>query len=681
MKLIKKLCLTVIIILLFLSPASLVFSEEPTPVAWWKFDAREDDNIKGNYRYVEGVSGSAVKLDGYTSYITRPAASAPELSEAFTIEAWVAVAAFPWNWCPVVSRQQGKKAGYAFELGPQGELRLGVFAGGGWKECLTEEKIAWKKWAHIVGTYNSTAGLKIFINGKEVGRLSFKGKISEAKEVDILLGSIQTKKKPAFIHREFGTLADWFSLDAILDEVKLYDRALDPGKIEQMYASEIPLLSPDISPRVLPSGPPGPGRFGAYYTRLQYYWEWDDMWRVSDHPDVVVQFDDSPVRVVFWRGTRFSPAWVTENNLWMADQSVEAWDNIEGCFEHMQDSQCKYSHVRILENTPARVVVHWRYAPVSSRNHLWRSDKRTGWACWVDEYYYFYPDQTGIRKVMWQRDSLGQPRQFQESIPFTGPGQVQGDVIHEDYVTIANLKGETQVFNYIKNPPKKTTKYIPKDPLIQRHNLKAKNKPFIIFEPGGKMHYLKDMNINSLSRPGSCSHWPVGQLPSDGRTSKMPDRASSFLGFPITDPLEHKGREGRNWVNSLYGMGERSMEELALLAKSWVQAPKLKVISGDYKNRGYDLSQRAYILLCPNSGIASQLILEIEADKDNPVSNLCLVVKGWGGKDAVLTLDGKQLKPGIDFTCGHVKNLKGNDLIVWVERKSIKPIIVTIIPE
>ncbi len=122
------------------------------------------------------------------------------------------------------------------------------------------------------------------------------------------------------------------------------------------------------------------------------------------------------------------------------------------------------------------------------------------------------------------------------------------------------------------------------------------------------------------------------------------------------------------------------MEELALLAKSWVQAPKLKVLAGDYKNRGYDLSQRAYILLCPNSGSASQLILKIEADKDNPVSNFCLVVKGWGEEDAVLALDGKQLQPGIDFSCGHVKNLKGNDLIVWVERKSIKPIKVTIIP-
>ena len=210
-------------------------------------------------------------------------------------------------------------------------------------------------------------------------------------------------------------------------------------------------------------GPAGPGRFGAYYTKLNYYWEWDDLFRVAEQPDVVVQFDGSPIRVVFWRGTRFSPVWVTENNLWMADQSVETWDGKEGCFEHMQDPKCLYSHVRVIENTPARVVVHWRYAPVSAYNHLWNADPRTGWALWVDEYYYFYPDRTGIRQVSWQTGSLGRPSQFQESIVFAHPGQVQGDVINEDYVTVANLKGEKVVFSYVKDPPKRDDESHPRE--------------------------------------------------------------------------------------------------------------------------------------------------------------------------------------------------------------------------
>lgn len=49
----------------------------------------------------------------------------------------------------------------------------------------------------------------------------------------------------------------------------------------------------------------------------------------------------------------------------MADQSVEAWNDEEGCFEHIQDRHCRFSHVRIIENKEARVVIHWRYAPVS----------------------------------------------------------------------------------------------------------------------------------------------------------------------------------------------------------------------------------------------------------------------------------------------------------------------------
>ena len=42
----------------------------------------------------------------------------------------------------------------------------------------------------------------------------------------------------------------------------------------------------------LPSGPEGPGPFGAYYTHLKYDPVWDQPWRVGDHPDVVVRFND-----------------------------------------------------------------------------------------------------------------------------------------------------------------------------------------------------------------------------------------------------------------------------------------------------------------------------------------------------------------------------------------------------
>ncbi len=660
------------------------------PSAWWTFDGVREgrvsdkassarDELSGNYRLVRGVVGEALKFDGYTTVVRRKAASAPRTQDALTLEAWVAVAAYPWNFCPVlVQEKEGR--GFALEIGPGGEVAFRMAAGGKKRECLAAGKIPGRSWVHLAGVYKKGEGLELFVDGQPSGKAAFAEPAEPAPEADLLIGSIPQKRKAAAIHRESGTLPSWYSLDAILDEVKVYDRGLSADEVRQEFQAVKSIPAAEIPARILPSGPPGHGRFGAIYTLLSYYWEWDDLWRVADEPDVVVEFERSPVRFVFWRGTRYSPAWVTENNLWMADQSVEAWNDQEGCFEHMQDPRCQYSHVRVLESTEARVVVHWRYAPVSAHNHLWNVDSRTGWALWIDEYYYIYPDRTAVRKVSWEKGSLGEPHQFQESIPLTSPGQVQGDVIHPDYVTVANLAGERQVFSYIVNPPKKNSKRIPANPNIQMHNLKAVNKPFIVFEPGSRMDYLKDMNIENLSRPGSCVHWPEGLIPCDGRTGLASDRATSFLGFPITDPVIHEGSESRSWVNSLYGMTDRPFDSILPLARSWSRAPGLKVVSGGVSSQGYDLSQRAYLLKCTEPGRPERAELEITASAACPIDNFCLVITEWGETDASVSLDGKALTRNDGLRLGRVPTLTGTDLVVWIENKSAQPLRVVLTP-
>ncbi|MCX6343925.1 MAG: hypothetical protein NT018_02480 [Armatimonadetes bacterium] len=148
------------------------------------------------------------------------------------------------------------------------------------------------------------------------------------------------------------------------------------------------------APLKLPYGPEGKGRFGAYYTKLNYSPEWDALWRVGDKADVVVRFDEYDYRVVFWRGTNYVPFWVNEKRVWYSDGCVERsnaspkWDKL-----------CKYSFVSIVESNDARVVVRWRYALVDKDYKLINTDPITNWNDWVDEYYTIYPDAYATRTI------------------------------------------------------------------------------------------------------------------------------------------------------------------------------------------------------------------------------------------------------------------------------------------
>ncbi|MCP4710955.1 MAG: LamG domain-containing protein [Planctomycetes bacterium] len=678
-----------ILAVFFLCFSATVYADDNL-VAWWSFDqniqstvldqtGQLDDPIEGTFTPVTGVIGQALRFDGYTTAINRPADQVPSLGNKFTIEAWIAQAAYPWNWCPIICQNQQQQAGYNFALGPRGQVTLQLAVNGQWHTCTSGDwDIPLGQWIHVAGTYDSADGLAIYANGQKAQTTQVRGAPQFANDADLKIGANYDTVKPSNIHREHGTKAWWFSLDGIVDEIKIYNRSLTDQEIQTTYAAQKPTAPPDLPPRVMPSGPKGPGRFGAYYSRLKYYPEWDNLWAVDSDPDVLVRFDNTSARMVFWRGSRFSPAWVSENDQWMADQSVEAWEHgendAEGCFEHMQDYRCRYSHVRVIESHPARAVVHWRYALLSSSNNIWRENEKTGRGCWIDEYYYIYPDAMAVRKPTWKTGTLGRPRQFQESLPFTHAGQLQSDVINTDFAWVGNLAGQNEVLSFVKNPDASTKKF-PDNLTIQMYNFKAQNKPFIIFEPGNRMNYVNDRRLGprGLDVPGACNHWPVGQMLCDGRTVQAADRPTHFLGFPISSPPVHQ-KNGRSWWNGLYGMTDKSIDELTVVARSWSQPPQLNLKSQGFSTQGYDRSERAYQLTCENPNITGVLECEIAASENSPIYNIPMVIKNWGYLDAELEINGQKIKQGPDFRTGHRYLVEGSNLIVWIKFQSTEPV-------
>ena len=122
------------------------------------------------------------------------------------------------------------------------------------------------------------------------------------------------------------------------------------------------------------------------------------------------------MRLVFWQGTNYVPAWVTGDGKWYTDEFMETWG--EGCpgagdCEPMSDKQSRYSRASIIESSPARAIVHWRYSLADARTYLGgHPDPLTGWTDWGDETWTVYPDGVAIRKQeLWSSGVATRPHE------------------------------------------------------------------------------------------------------------------------------------------------------------------------------------------------------------------------------------------------------------------------------
>ncbi|WP_158870038.1 LamG domain-containing protein [Maribellus comscasis] len=635
------------------------------------------DTLEGNFNLAAGVKGKGLKLDGFTSRLIHNDSELPIPGEEITVEAWVALGNYPWNWCPVLTTESNEIKGYRLMIGPHGEASFQTAIGGQWISCTTERlSIPLRKWMHIVGVYRANKEMTVYINGEKSAELPIRGKINYSRDKNCIIGMVAYPEKPSDIHRTWGTLPQYFGLNGIIDEVKVFDKAKTSNDIAGDFAG-YDTKAPEIEPHRLPSVENQSGRFGAFYTKLKYYDEWDNLWPVDQDPDIAVCFDKLPVNVIFWRGIRYGTSWVSENNNWMSDQSIEAWGvgdaDKEGCFEHMQDRHCRFSHVRIIENTDARVVVHWRYAPVSAYNNTWRVDPKTGWECWIDEYHYIYPDAAGIRKVSWKKGTLGYPRQFQESLPLLHPGQVESDLLQKDYVHVADYEGNIAPVSYVENPGSMDTEFA-KDYTVQQYNFKSENKPFICFEPGNEM-IVRWNNLARYNQHGGCNHFPVGQARCDGRTSTTSDRPSHCGSFPISYPVINENGD-RNYWNGLYGINGMDMKEVVKLGRSWAYAPDIEIEGRDFVSYGYDKSERCYQIESKTLK-PKKLEFKLVGNNESPICNPAFFIKNWPAEKAEVLVNGK---PAKDARVGINHELEGDNLVVFLFLEKDETVTITIAP-
>ena len=128
----------------------------------------------------------------------------------------------------------------------------------------------------------------------------------------------------------------------------------------------------------------------------------------------------------------------------------------------------------------------------------------------------------------------------------------------------------------------------------------------------------------------------------------------------------------------LQGVTDKKADKLVPLAKSWLNAPKMKITSDAYTGGTYDQSEKAYLVEKTDSRKPAPCTFVLDASRKSPLLNPAMIIKNWGSQLSTLSIDGKKIKQGKDFRQGIRKGPFGEDLIIWIRLDKQKPVKITL---
>jgi len=636
------------------------------PVRWWKFNAgkgttltesvtNNQSTILGNKVYwAAGVSGTALLLDGYNNFITVD--NAPSASTSFSFEVWVALAVAPFEESGIFTQNDT-----GLYTNAEGELLFKV----GPDEAFSEENILqgkYGKWVHIVGT-KSPSEMNLYLDGQLIA--------SGEGNNETMSGAFKLGHSPVL-----RAETDPYTIEGLIDEFRFYNVALTESQVQQSRENFNPgdsiISDPDVKIGLIPEGS-STGIFGARYEKLPYTERWDNLHRDSEYTDVVVEYGgNSPVKTVFWRGATYSPFHTNgakgRFNSEFNENFGPGGPDTDCCYEPMSDKHHEFSYAHIIENTPARVVIHWRYPLALPNKAINHTDTASGWGDISDWYMYIYPDGVTAYDMRFWTNDRANFVEWSEGMILVGPGEDPRDVLpFTNTVTNADLT-QTRIWDWSTNPEVLDGYSWDNDPqtikpLIQTVNFTGSPyKAFMIYAEKNVQFWGPYINWARLT------HWPVGQRTSsneaelDGVNSR-----TAHYALLKTIPPEYGKPGGHHQTGTvvgggyvtqvrLEGMTDKSLDSLRHLQQSWANAPTVSNISG--LSGAYAVEQRAYIFVSS----ADTMSFTLNASAESPLDNPAFVIKGWGSNNqAIVTINGETSN---DVQQGIVWDIDGTQTLV-----------------
>lgn len=412
-----------------------------------------------------------------------------------------------------------------------------------------------------------------------------------------------------------------------------------------------------------PEDPSENGVFGARWRKYTFSGFTNDAVVVSFDKQFFPRYKD--IKFVFWKEANYIPWWHLNNRAAACYEFVETWEDGEpGCFEPMSDRVLRWSNVEIVESNPVRVVVHWRYMLANYLYRLWYEgyfDEKV--QPWVDEYYYLYPDGTGIRKIVYV-PIASCSNEVSELIAVNGGGTFPSDNLEWGALTLMNLENGKDTYSWdIEEPSPVLAPDTPYWPIIiARMNFKDAS-PYIVFvqdfEYSDEIFPTAPLRIDTweFERYGSYqysgdfnafSHWPISKQPyenpywSAGRYVRQPSHTSLISINAGSAPFVG---ESTTWA-FLFGLASKddlkSEQEIKNKVKSWLKPGKIETVTDNLDFLKNNLQTKTLIFKkTDGSPICAFKVLPL--DGSVLLINPCIEIQNWGNSKPFVCVDDQEL--------------------------------------
>jgi len=402
---------------------------------------------------------------------------------------------------------------------------------------------------------------------------------------------------------------------------------------------------------------------------------------------VVITFGDefdyrnSDRKFVFWSEMDYVPAWHINNQCLYSYEFIEVWGGENpGSYEPMSDRLPRWSQVEVLEDNAVRKVVHWHYVLCNPDYKV--PDDSTGTQLPEgDEYWTFYPDGTGVRRIRYTPKLDGSFRnvhELTELIVIAGSLTNPDEHLATPALTVSNLQGAQNTYFPHSSFNEQTNDW---NQIIATTHFNSNLDAFNVFShasdtQGTYSYYKLNFDISWHSTGYEFCHWPVGKEPyqednkSNG-TWKAQVSHTSLMGGGVYQginwndhyQIDERGRKYREWV-SLVGLNQPGdTAGLCNKTKTWLYPGNITMLDSNSEFAGLNYKQKELVF----NNVGSNRICWFYLDPtpgNATVINPVLKINNWGNNPVQVKINDQWLNEGNDFKSVIVD---GDDAIIWIK--------------